>query len=69
MSNLKLEELLGAEVHDRRADKITCPSCGRSSVWFWLEPGAQHTAACKHLDSCAWRAGLDVLLDARGATP
>jgi hypothetical protein len=62
-------ELLGAEVHDRRADKITCPSCGRPSVWFWLEPGAQHTAACKHLNSCAWRAGLDVLLDARGATP
>jgi hypothetical protein len=57
---------LEAQVVDRRADRITCPGCGRPTVWFWLEPGAQSTASCKHRGSCGWWGHLDELLDLRG---
>ncbi len=57
---------LGATVRSGRAEYITCPGCGRPSVWFWLAPGQMSTAACKHKNSCRWWGHLDTLLDARG---
>ena len=57
---------LGATVRSGRAEHITCPGCGRRSVWFWLKPGQMSTAACKHKNSCGWWGHLDTLLDARG---
>jgi hypothetical protein len=65
-ARLRAAELLDATIVDRRADRIRCPSCGRDSVWFWLEPGAQSTASCKHRESCHWWGHLDDLLDAVG---
>ena len=49
-----------------RAERIACPSCGRPSVWFYLEPGAKGTASCNHLNSCGWWGHLDELLDMQG---
>ncbi len=57
---------LGAEVTARRAQRVTCPGCGRPSVWFWLAPGALATVQCHHRQSCGWWGHLDELLDARG---
>ena len=59
---------LGAKVSARRAEHISCPACGRPSVWFWLEPGAQSTAQCNHRNSCGWWGHLDELLAARGGS-
>ncbi len=59
---------LGATIRGRRADNVTCPSCERRSVWFWLEPGRMSTAQCSHRKSCGWWGHLDELLDARSVT-
>lgn len=60
-------EVLGAKVHENRAERVHCPRCGRRSVWFWLNPGEMNTARCDHLNSCGWWGRLDELLDAAGA--
>lgn len=57
---------LEAHVSGRRAERILCPSCGRLSVWFWIEPGRQSTAVCNHRNTCGWWGHLDELLDLRG---
>ena len=51
---------LGAEVTGTppRADRVTCPSCGRPSVWWWIEPGPMAGAACKHRNTCGWHGSL-----------
>ena len=59
---------LGARTTNRRAEGVKCPGCGRDSVWFWLDPGAQSTAVCQHKNSCGWWGHLDALLSARGGT-
>ncbi len=53
---------LQAHLRGNRAEHIRCPRCGRPSVWFWLEPGAQSTARCSHRNSCGWWGHLDELL-------
>ena len=57
---------IGARLVSNRAEGIECPSCGRPSVWFWLDPGRQSTACCDHRNSCAWWGHLDDLLDHHG---
>jgi len=57
---------LQAHLTATRAERITCPGCGRPSAWFWLEPGAMSTAQCHHRNSCGWWGHLDELLDAAG---
>ncbi len=57
---------LDASIRGGRAERIACPSCGRPSVWFYLEPGAKSTASCNHLHSCGWWGHLDELLEQRG---
>lgn len=59
-------EWLRAHLTPTRAERITCPRCGRPSAWFWLEPGALSTAQCNHRNSCGWWGHLDELLDAAG---
>ena len=59
---------LGARLQGGRAEGVGCPSCGRDSVWFYLEPGAQATARCKRRNSCDWWGHLDQLLDRIGAS-
>ena len=60
---------LDAQVRGSRAEGVTCPSCGRPSAWFYLEPGAKSTASCNHLNSCGWWGHLDELLEQQGGTP
>jgi hypothetical protein len=57
---------LDASFRGGRAEQVACPSCGRSSVWFYLEPGAKSTASCNHLNSCGWWGHLDELLEQQG---
>jgi len=57
---------LDAHLAGGRAERIACPSCGRPSVWFWIEPGRMSTAQCDHRNSCGWWGHIDEILDARG---
>ena len=59
-------EWLSGRISGRRAERVGCPTCGRASVWFWIEPGALSTAQCHHKNSCGWWGHLDELLDAHG---
>lgn len=59
---------LGARVRGRRAEGVVCPQCGRTSAWFWVEPGQMGAARCNHRNSCGWYGPLDQLLDVHGAS-
>lgn len=52
---------------ERRATHAVCPTCGRPSVWFYLEPRRQRGARCNHRASCGWVGSLDELLGRRAA--
>ncbi|MCB9610502.1 MAG: hypothetical protein H6716_28190 [Polyangiaceae bacterium] len=60
-ARLRLAVQLGARVGGNRATHIHCPSCGRASVWFWIDPREMHVARCNHLNSCGWFGHLDQL--------
>jgi hypothetical protein len=48
---------LGATITGNTARKITCPSCGRESVFFSLDLSLGNTKkypSCNHLNSCGW---------------
>lgn len=51
-------------VRGDRATKVRCPSCGRRSVWFFLDPETTQkrvtSARCAHANSCGW--GGSILL-------
>ncbi len=59
----KAAEYLHARLREGRACEISCPGCGRRSVWFWLVPGRMKSARCNHLNSCGWWGPLELLLD------
>jgi hypothetical protein len=43
---------------DARAERVACPACGRPSVWFWIDPRRQSSAACHHKQTCGWTGPL-----------
>ncbi len=45
---------LGATITDGVARKIKCPSCGRKTVWFGIDPEPKKSAECNHKNSCGW---------------
>ena len=55
-TRLRVAHELGAQIagsgDGRRASKIPCPSCGRPSLWFFIEPRKQTRAYCEHRKSC-----------------
>lgn len=59
-------ERLGATVRSNRAERMTCPQCGRPSVWFWLAQGRMRGARCNHRNSCGWYGPISMLLEAGG---
>ncbi len=63
---LHVANVLGAQVSgtegSQRAEKITCPSCGRRSVWFIIVPRSAGRAHCHHRNSCDWAGWPDELL-------
>ena len=61
-------EHLQATVRETRAERISCPKCGRPSVWFWIDPSVMKTARCNHRNSCGWWGRLEDLLDGAGAS-
>lgn len=56
---------LGGRVEGSYVRRVTCPSCGRPSVWWPLEPLGHPQAMCSHRRSCDWRGWLDRLLGER----
>jgi len=62
----RLADTLGATVcgsgRSHRAEGIPCPGCGRSSVWFLLNPERATRARCNHLNSCGWSGPVTDLL-------
>jgi len=58
-------ERLGAQVITRPsgevARRIPCPSCGRPSCYFYLDPHRARRAVCEHMNSCGWRGHLEEL--------
>ncbi|MCA9493733.1 MAG: hypothetical protein H6736_21145 [Alphaproteobacteria bacterium] len=52
---------------DRRATHAGCPSCGRASVWFYVEPRRLRWARCNHRGTCGWEGPLGELLQRRAA--
>ena len=50
-----LAERLGAVVSGQYVKRITCPSCGDDSVYFYLESGRAH---CNHMNSCKWHGSV-----------
>jgi hypothetical protein len=40
---------------------VTCPSCGRPSVWWPLSPARKRKAECSHRNTCGWTGYPDQL--------
>lgn len=61
----RLAELLGARIQGagetERATRAPCPSCGKASVWWWVDPTRARWARCDHVQSCGWTGPLDQL--------
>jgi hypothetical protein len=47
---------LGASISANCARRITCPSCGRRSLWFYIDPEStgKRSASCNHQNSCGY---------------
>lgn len=60
-----LAHRLGARISSRSqgtvAHGLTCPACGRDSVWFAIESLAVGYAMCGHRGSCDWKGDLGAL--------
>lgn len=58
-----LASAVGGRIKGDRAVDMTCPDCGRVSVWFPLLPSVDATpqAMCNHRNSCGWTGWLDEL--------
>jgi len=66
----RLAEHLGASSRgsgrEERAVGLTCPACGRPSVWFLIAPERATRARCNHANSCGWSGPITEL---SGALP
>lgn len=49
----------GAGIHER-ADRLTCPGCGRPSAVFYIH--SRGAAWCSHRHSCGWRGPVGELI-------
>lgn len=45
-----------------RVTRVTCPGCGRRTVYWFVSPERMTGAACNHLNSCGWRGPILSLL-------
>lgn len=52
---------LGGSVVGPAVKGVRCPDCGRPSLTWWIEPGAQLKARCNHQKSCGATVWLDEL--------
>ena len=52
---------LGGRVTGNRVKGVTCPACGRPSVWWPIEPHGTPQGMCDHRSSCGATFWLDVL--------
>ncbi len=51
---------LGAKVAGEppKASGIVCPSCGKKSIWFYIDVDRMTTARCNHQNSCGYWGSL-----------
>lgn len=55
----QIASYVGADIIDNTARKITCPSCGRKSAWFYIDvSGPLLKGRCNHLNSCGWAGSI-----------
>tara|TARA_R110000824_G_scaffold94756_2_gene228390 strand:+ start:2617 stop:3600 length:984 start_codon:yes stop_codon:yes gene_type:complete len=57
----ELGATLGGKLGAEQVRRVPCPSCGRSSVWWQINPDSRATASCDHRNSCGWYGHLDTL--------
>lgn len=60
----KAAEALGADIsEDGIARGMICPGCGRSDLWFAIDPTQKSSATCNHKNTCGYFINLyDLLL-------
>lgn len=46
--------LAGGSISDTRVTRVTCPQCGRPSVWWPIVPERVRSAMCNHRKTCGW---------------
>lgn len=56
-----LGERLGGRIQGQAVKRIPCPSCGKRSVAWYIEPGRKLQAWCNHKRTCGWSGWLDEL--------
>ena len=57
---MALAKELGAKVvgEPPKASGVICPSCGKKSVWFYIDVDRMTTARCNHQNSCGYWGSL-----------
>jgi len=64
VDRVSVAHTLGARISGGIAKGLTCPQCGRGSVYYYLEPEQWDGAACGHRNSCGWLGGVSALVSA-----
>ena len=62
---MTLGRALGGTINESAVRFLECPGCGRSSVWYWIDPHWVDYAQCKRKHSCAWAGTLEELAGMR----
>lgn len=57
---MALAKELGAKVvgEPPKASGVVCPSCGKKSIWFYIDVDRMTTARCNHQNSCGYWGSL-----------
>ena len=49
---------LGGTIAGNRVTGVTCPSCARRDVWWFIDADRKSRAECNHRNSCGWSGSL-----------
>ena len=54
----RLGPYLGGRIVGDAVRGVLCPRCGRSTVWWLIDPDTKASASCNHSNSCGWYGSL-----------
>ena len=54
----RLAHYIGGRIVVDAVRGVLCPSCGRSTVWYLIDPDSKASASCNHANSCGWYGSL-----------